>query len=260
MNGAMKNKFYTISVACLSVLLFSSCITNKQKLYLQNDGSNNRRVAVPFQQYQLGVNDEIIYYLMTSNQGTQYLYSNSSEYAGAGSSSGRTDTPVFRIYEDGCVYLPTVGKIRVAGLTVREAERVIAERFKTVVLDAEVKVALANNYFYVQGDGGKGRFYLYKEDLTIFQALAMAGDISSTGDKQHIKIIRTGADGMDHIRTLDLRQESIVGTEYYYIRPNDVIYIPTNANAFFRIESVSGFISLIVAPLALVLSALTYFK
>jgi polysaccharide export outer membrane protein len=249
----MKNRFPIISIVLfLSVLLFSSCITNKEKLYLQ--GSQKISRIVPFQPYRLSVNDEITYYLMTASQGTQYLYNGGRQL------NAVQNGILLRIYEDGCIHLPTIGKVKIAGMTIREAEKAITEAFKIIVLDAEVKVALTNNYFYVEGDGGKGRFYVYKEDLTIFQALAMAGDISSTGDKQHIKIIRKGTSGIDQITTIDLRKESIIGTEYYYIRPNDVIYIPTNSKSFFRIESVSGFISTVVAPLSLVLAALTYFK
>jgi polysaccharide export outer membrane protein len=248
----MKKRFPVISVLFLTVLLFSSCITNQQKLYLQGDNKSSR--VVPFRSYRLGVNDEIMYYLMTSNQQTQHLYN----IAGQGN-TGQSGIS-FRIYEDGCVHLPTIGKVKIAGMTLQEAGRTITERFKEVVVDAEVKIALTNNYFYVQGDGGKGRFPVYKEDLTVFQALAMAGDLTSTADKQHVKIIRAGNDGMDRITTVDLRKESIVGTEYYYIRPNDVIYVPTNVNSFFRIDSVSGFVSMVVAPLSLVLAALTYFK
>ncbi|GHT00526.1 hypothetical protein FACS189421_12630 [Bacteroidia bacterium] len=217
----------------------------------------NQKVSriVPFKPYRLCVNDEITYYLMTASQGTQYLYN-----GGGNQWNTAQNNILLRIYEDGCINLPTIGRVKIAGMTIREAEKAITEAFKSIVLDAEVKIALTNNYFYVEGDGGKGRFYVYKEDLTIFQALAMAGDVSSIGDKQHIKIIRQGTDGIDQVTTLDLRKESIIGTEYYYIRPNDVIYIPTNSKSFFRIESVSGFVSMVVAPLSLVLAALTYFK
>ena len=78
----------------------------------------------------------------------------------------------------------------------------------------------------------------------------MAGDISNVGDKRHIKIVRKGADGMDDIRIFDLREASIIESEFYYIQPNDVIYIPTNPNSFFRIDSVTSFVALIVTPLS----------
>jgi polysaccharide export outer membrane protein len=251
----MKNIFYRLFTVCFAGLCFSSCITNKDKLYLQNK-DNTAATAIPFQPYRLHIDDEIVYYLITSNAETQDLYN--EQNSGGNISSDRSVT--FPIGQDGCIVLPTIGRVQLAGMTLREAERRLTGAFQKIVIDAEVKIALANNYFYVEGDGGKGRFNVYKENLTIFQALALAGDISSTGDKKQVKIIRRGIDGIDQLVAIDLRQKAIIGSEFYYIQPNDVIYIPSNKNAFFRVESASGFISLVVAPLSLVIMALTFFN
>ncbi len=252
-NTTMKQS-YKISVFVLFfICLFSSCITNKQKNYLQEEGQNKEYSMVPFQQYRLCVNDEIVYYLMTSSLETQRLYN-----GGSGASSLQSAN-TYRIYEDGCVVLPTIGRVKISGMTLKEAEKTITEAFKSVVIDSEVKISLANNYFYVQGDNGKGQFYMYKENLNIFQALAMAGDISSVGDKKHIKVIRKGING-DEVKTFDLRKESIIESEYYYVRPNDVIYIPTNSNSFFRVDSVSSFVSMFLAPVSLIVIVMSLFK
>ena len=250
------NKKYRLGVIiAIFVLLFStSCITNRQKLYLQESPAKEK-TAIPYQPYRLQVNDEIVYYLMTTNPAIQSLY-NSSQ----GGSSDMQNMVTYRIYEDGTIMLPTVGKVKILNMTIREAEQTLSEQFKKIVVDAEIKMSIANNYFYVEGDGGKGRFYMYKDELNIFQALAMAGDISSIGDKENIKIIRRGNDGLDHITTLDIRRETIFSSEYYYIRPNDVIYIPTSKRAFFRIESLSDFLAIVALPISLTLSAMTFLK
>ena len=239
----MKHLFYNIAVVLALLLICSSCITNKDKLYLQGD-RRSEMYTVPFEQYTLSINDEIFYVVLTTNQETRALFNSAASY---------------RIHEDGSVVLPTIGRVRIVGLTIREAEITIANRFRSIVYDADVKIALSNNYFFVHGNGS-GRFALYKEDLNIFQALAMSGDISSTGDKRNVKIIRRGNDGIDHMVTFDLRKKNIIGSEYYYIRPNDVIYVPTTSKVFFRIESVSSFFSLFVAPLSLIMMALTLSK
>ncbi len=242
------------TVVC-SFFLFTSCITNKQKAYLQPEDVSAYKFK-DFEQYRLCVNDEIFMYLMTADQETQYLYNSGMQSGGTMS----TGSSVYRIYDDGNVVLPTVGGVKISGLSLREAEQVLTGAYrKMVVDDAEVKLVLANNFYYVQGDHGKGRFSLYKEKLNIFEALAMAGDISSTGDKEHVKVIRRGVDGLDQVHTIDLRKASIVESEYYYIYPNDVIYIPTNSSSFFRVESVSSFVSMFVAPISLLVLVLSLF-
>jgi len=247
----MKNKSYIYIVVLSVVCLFGSCISNKQTKYLQKGDSYQ---PVAFQHYKLRIDDEISYYLLTSNLQTQTLYNNGQ--TGQSVSFAKSG---YRIYEDGTVHLP-IGAVKVAGLTLREAEKTVKNAFMRVVPDAEIKLSMNNNYFYVVGDGKKGQYAVYKENLNIYQALAMAGDISNTGDKKNIKIIRKGEDGMDYIKTFDLREVSIVESEFYYVKPNDVIYVPTNATSFFRIDSVVTFVSLIVAPLSLFAMVMTLFK
>ena len=251
----MKNKIQLYSVLMLAVCLFCSCITNKQKAYLQRETPIYPRA--PFEEYRLCVNDEITYYLMTASAEAEQLYNFSQR--GGGGGAGVNAVP-FRIYDDGCVVFPTIGRVKIAGLTIREAERVITNVFQGSVYDAEVRVALTNNFFCILGDGGKGQQYVYKENMNIFQALALAGDISSAGDKSHVKIIRKGLDGMDKIYVCDLRKESIIESEYYYIKPNDVIYIPTHFSSFFMVDSVSSFISIFIAPISLLILVLSLFQ
>jgi polysaccharide export outer membrane protein len=252
--------FYRFGLWLILAACFSSCITNREKLYLQGTvGSEIPQVT--YHEYRLQVNDEIVFQLMTSDPATQKLYELNNLGGNnniAGASSNRMLS--FRILHDGMVLLPTIGNVPVLGLTIREAQKVISGKFKTLTPDAEVKVALSNNYYYVLGDNGKGRFEQYKDELTVFEALAQAGDISIRGDKKHVKIIRKGPDGKDRIATVDLRQDSIFNSDYYYVQPNDVIYIPTDSKVFFGISSFGEFVSFIMTPVSLILATLTFFN
>ena len=241
----MKRKLYLLYIIAIfgCMWIFSSCITKQQTTYLQR--GNVSYSPVQQEEYRLRENDEVTYFLMTSNAESQALFSGGNA--------------PFRIYEDGMVYLP-IGQVKIAGLTLRDAEVTLKNAFYRILPDAEVRLTMVNNIFYIQGDGGKGQFPIYKENMNIFQALALAGDISNIGDKKNIKIIRRGQDGFDHIKTFDLRQESIIESEFYYVMPNDVIYVPTTPKAFLRIESMSSFISLIVAPISFLTMVLTLFK
>jgi len=246
----MKKNHRYIVVFCMA-FVFASCISNKQTAYLQK--GNDYKPAL-YEPYKLRVNDEVSYFLMTANVETQALYNSGQTGISAGSTSIS-----YRIYEDGTIHSP-IGQIRIGGLTLREAEGAVRAAFSKIVPDAEIRLTLVNNYFYVLGDNGKGQHVLYKENLNIYQALALAGDISNMGDKKHIKIIRKGADGMDYVKVFDLRQVSIIESEYYYVKPNDVIYIPTNPNSFFRIDSVVSFMSLIVTPVSFFVMVMSLFK
>ena len=253
----MKNKVYLYLVLLACIGTCSSCITKKDTTYLQRSKKAMYSPA-PKQEYRLRVNDEISYVLMSSNPETQSYY-NGRVGGVAAYTVGNEGLNSFRIYNDGTVHLP-IGQIRIEGLTLREAEGVIRNAFSAIVLDAEIKLSLVNNHFYVQGgNGGNGQFPIYKENLNIFQALALAGDISKFGNKKKIHLIRKGPDGLDHVKIFDLTQESIIESEFYYVMPNDVFYIPTSPKSFFRVDSVTSFMSLIVTPISFLVSILNIY-
>ena len=124
-----------------------------------------------------------------------------------------------------------------AGLTVREAAKAVQDTLRSFVPDAIVKLALANDRFYVLGEATTGSFQLYKEKLNIFQAIALAGQIRPNSDRSRVTIIRDNPDGGRPImKQFDLRTASIIGSEYYYVQPNDVLYFPSIKGDFFKVE------------------------
>lgn len=245
------SNYIKIVLLGLLVLLSASCITNKDILYLQQEGSRKTYKSIPFEEYHLEMYDEISFHLMSTDAETQGFFN----------SIFTKEKVSYRIEEDGCITLPHVGKVKLIDLTIREAEKLMAKSFEEVdIASPEVKIQLANNQFYLIGGGVGGSYEVYKENMNIFEAIAMAGDISSIGDKSKVKIVRRGDDGLEYTQTFDLRKESIVYSEFYYIRPNDMIYIPTTPKAFFRIETVTSFISMVLLPISLVTMSLSFFK
>ena len=118
--------------------------------------------------------------------------------------------------------------------------------------------ALYNKYFTVLGDLGSGQYKIYKERMTIFQALAMTGDVNNKGDRKHVRIVRPNGNEPPEVLEFDIRSKSIIDSKYYYIYPNDLIYVSREPGAFYKLPSYSGFIGLITSSLALLVSVLNY--
>ena len=127
------------------------------------------------------------------------------------------------------------------------------------ITDAEVKLALGNKTFTVIGDIGSGVFNVYKEKLTIFQALAMSGDLALSGDRKHVRIIRE-TNGKPEILEFDIRPNSLIESKYYYVYPNDVIYVQRSKGSFYKMNTYSSFIGLITSSLSLLITVLYYIK
>lgn len=224
-----------MGIALVWLLLASSCITNKSMTYLQDSDKLPQYPKVPYTYYRIQKNDQLVIRLLSLNEEATAIFNMQSSSSVA---TGYT----YRVYDDGTIDIPFVDNIPVAGLTIREASKVIESRLKDFVPDAMVKVALANDNFYMLGlTGTKGAFPLYKEKLNIFQALALTGNVATNADRKRVRLIRPNPQGgRPIVKEFDLRTISIIDSEYYYVQPNDVLYLGPIKGDFWKIENYSS--------------------
>lgn len=206
-----------------------------------------------YKDYRIRVNDEIIYRLLTSDEASAKLISNDNAV------SNPMNQTAYRVYPDGTIDLPFLRRLPVAGLTIIEATQLIEKRFKEMIPDAVVKLSLQNKTFTVFGDAGTGIFPIYKEKLTIFQALSMSGDFNDSSDRKHIRIIRETDNGTQ-VMEFDVRPKSIIDSKYYYIYPNDIIYVRRESSSFYKVNNYSALISVITFSMNLLFTVLNYSK
>ena len=248
-------KKISIILLGLVAVLMSSCYSHRVIGYLQEPTKANKLPvydSVSYEPYRIRVNDEIIYRLITMDEKyTKMLGTNnvsSGQYANS-----------YRVHPDGTVDIPFLKPLKLQGLTEVEAQDTLRAAFKEIIPDADVKLALYNKYFSVIGDANAGQFYIYKDKMNIFQALAMTGDVMNSGDRRHIRIIRPRDNGQEpEILEFDMRTNSIIDSKYYYVYPNDVIYVARHKNSFFTVPSYAGFTGLITSSVALLTTVLNY--
>lgn len=249
----MKNKTH-IFILLLTLISLSSCY-NYKKLRLLQDANRSLPTYEPskYIDYKIQVNDEIIYRLITSDERNSKLISSQS------SSSSSQNQVSYRVYTDSTIDLPFISHIPLAGLTLNEGAIVVEKRFKELIPDAVVKLSLSNKTFTIFGDAGSGIFPIYKEKLTIFQALSMSGDFNETSDRKHVRVIRDTDKGTQ-ILDFDIRPKSIIDSKYYYVYPNDIIYVQREFSSFYKVNSYSALLGVITFSLSLLFSVLNYTK
>ncbi len=240
------------SIVLLACLFATSCITNKDTQYLQSvkkDYQKNEPVD-----YKVKVGDELVMQFFSANPDVLRVFSNNTTNRGVASQQGLT----YRVYDDGTIDIPFIQKIPVVGLTLREVETEIETRFKEYVNDpVAVKAAITNRYFYVIGESNKkGQYQIYKDNMNIFEAVAMCGDLGITADRSEVNIIRKTGTDKEKLIKFDLRSKNIVDSEYYYIQPDDIIYAGRSTNSFFRMTSFTSFLGVITSSLSFVLLVL----
>ena len=240
----------------LMAICLSSCYSHRVIGYLQEPTKTNKLPvydSVPYEPYRLRVNDEIIYRLITMDETIFKAVSGNT-------TSGNTQyANSYRIHQDGTVDIPFLAPVHLAGLTEQEAQDTLCAAFREILPDASVKLAMYNKQFSVIGDARSGRYQIYKEKLNIFQALAMTGDVMNSGDRRHIRIIRPRDGGEEpEVLEFDIRTNSVINSQYYYIYPNDVIYVARTKDSFYKVPTYTGFLGLVTSSVSLLTTVLNY--
>lgn len=243
-------KILTFLVAIISL---SSCYNYRtMRLLQENNRSLPKYTPTAYSDYKIQVNDEIIYRLITTDETISKLISPQN-------SSSSQNQISYRVYTDGTIDIPFISSIHVEGLTLTEAALAIEKKFKEILPDAVVKLSLANKTFTIFGDAGSGIYPIYKDRLTIFQALAMSGDFNEASDRKHVRIIRNSEKGTQ-ILEFDIRPKSIIDSKYYYIYPNDIIYVQREFSSFYKVNNYFSLLNVVSVSLSLLFSVLTYTK
>lgn len=245
------NKQIKIALFGLLIGLLSSCVTARKVNYMQTPDKQIPSYAdtITFEDYELRIGDRMYIYVYSLDENITKMYNAGGsgsmirQQMTQGNMSGSYDLYTYLVDEQGNIEFPTIGKIAVRGLTTREVKHRLEEELSKLLQEipgyatVSVEVNIVNRTFSIIG-AQSGRYVINKEKMTIFEALAMAGDLGEFNSRQEIKLVRE-KEGKTTIKTFDVRSKDIVNSEYYYIEPNDIIYIRQIPGYSFGINSAS---------------------
>ena len=241
----------------------SSCVTARKVNYMQEPDKYIPHYAdtLSFEDYQLRIGDRLYVYVYSLDEKIMKMYnaggSNASQMRqqmSQRSSYGSYDLYTYLIDEEGNIDFPTIGKQYVEGKTTREVKFQLEEELSKLLAEipgystVSVEVNIVNRSFSVIG-AQSGRYMINKEKMTIFEALAMAGDLGEFNSRKEIKLVRE-KNGVTTIKTFDARSKDIINSEYYYIEPNDIIYIRQIPGYSFGINHVTTVIGVTAATIS----------
>ncbi|MBQ6762078.1 MAG: polysaccharide biosynthesis/export family protein [Bacteroidales bacterium] len=148
-----------------------------------------------------------------------------SELSSSGGASQRITGYV--VNNEGDITFPSLGSIHVAGLNRWELQELIKDKLSEegLLRDAVVTVEFLNFKVSVLGEvTAPGTYSVTGDKITIFQALALARDLTIYGQRENVQVIRE-QNGRRHIYTLDLTNSEIFKSQAYYLQQNDVVYV-----------------------------------
>lgn len=224
----MKKLIFAIGL--IFVLFASSCITNKDVVYLQDKGTVIDSLAVNAfaQPYRVQINDILSITVKALDPELTSIFNPVGEGDSRGNSQSLYFTG-FTVDDHGNIKFPILGDINVLGFTIEEIEeKVKSELLKQYFKETAelfVTVKLAGFRFTVLGEvSGGGTKTLFQDRVNIIEALANSGDIKPTGDRTDVMIIRQYPQGQK-IHHIDLTDIAALKSPYYYIQPNDMIMV-----------------------------------
>lgn len=214
------------------VLLFSSC-SIKKFAYFQGADKVDLNKQSAFYDARIMPKDQLdikVYTISPEASAPFNMSSVSVTSAGQGTSSASSGGfQNYLVSNDGTINFPVIGRIKVIGLTKDECENMILEKIRPYMAPSEepiVTVRQANYTITVLGEvGSPGSIQVSREKINIYEALAMAGDMTVYGHRDRVKLFRENADGTRELHMLDLSNADIMNSPYFYLQQNDMIYV-----------------------------------
>lgn len=211
--------------------LFVSCIPIKDLVYLQDKNSSGEQstvAAVESKPYRVQVNDVLSVTLKAIDPKIVSMFNKTD-----GTSSVKSENSLyfdgFTVDDHGNIRMPILGELNVIGYTLEEIRTTIEKKLLEEYFKSEanlfVTVKLAGFKYTINGEvANTGTKTLFQEHVNIMEAIANAGDITTVGNRKAVTIIRQTPTGVQ-MNDLDLTDVNVMKSPYYYLQPNDYIYV-----------------------------------
>ena len=225
------NKF--ILIIATTLLLLSSCATTKKVIYFQDvqSGDTQQIQSNPTLQFREGDRLSII---VTSAQtpelAIQFNLPVVTMQAGATNQSTYNQIAYYTIDENGCIDVPSVGRLKITGLTRSQVSDLIRDKIRGGGLcnDAVVTVSTYDQYVTIMGEVARpGRVSITRDNINLLEALGQVGDLTIYGRRDRVLVIRE-ENGTRQSYYVDLRSKNLFNSPVYNLKQNDIVYVEPN--------------------------------
>ncbi|MCU0397118.1 MAG: polysaccharide biosynthesis/export family protein [Cyclobacteriaceae bacterium] len=247
----------------LTLVALASCVPNKKVLYLQKDDVNKKDMKkdTVLRTYDMVIHEykiqplDILSIRLESLTDPEFDFMTKllqlDQMQGGGNQQNMLVNG-FLVDQNGDLEFPVVGKIKLSGLSLFEAQEKLQELFKPYLKDPVARIRLLNFRFTVLGEVNReNQIVSQNVRVTLMEAIGLAGGLTDLADRSSVKIIRQRGDQVD-VLYMNLLEEDLLATENYYVQQNDIIVVPPLKQRPFRKYWTEN-IAIIVSTLSLVL-------
>jgi polysaccharide export outer membrane protein len=212
-----------------TIILFGSCTSQKKLMYLSNLDTTSVQQFFPMQRpdYRIQYQDILYVNIITLNPEMNELLNPVTQLYSYSTFRDESSIYVYgyTVSDSGTITLPILGEIAVYGFTVEEVRKKMQERANEFLKGPVVNVKLISFKFTVIGEVNKpGTYTNFNNQLTVLEAIGMAGDITNYGNRGKLLVVRPSKEGT-HTYRINLQDKNLLQSEGYFLLPNDIVVV-----------------------------------
>ncbi|MDC6366855.1 MULTISPECIES: polysaccharide biosynthesis/export family protein [Flavobacteriaceae] len=219
-----KTKFV---IACYAIIacLIVSCSSPQDVVYFQDASQFETLINENSATTKFKVDDLVSIHISTLDPEASAPF---NLYKGSEESGIRPEQVSYLIDKNGEIDFPVIGKVKIIGLSPSETRELLRKKLADYLKDPIINIRIRNFTVTVLGAVNRpGTFPVNGEQITIMEALGMAGDINIKGRRDNIMVIRD-FDGTKVYNRINLNQKDALKSPVYYLTQNDVVYVEPN--------------------------------
>lgn len=237
-----------------ALFFLNSCASKKEVLYLQ-DIDTHGVGAIDYQSATIQPNDILKITVESLSPEAALPYNRSVAQGNMPRDLELMRLDGYVVSLNNTISMPVLGELSTRNKTTRELEEFISNKLISGghLSDARVDVRLINAKVTILGEVNKpGTFTYTEQNMTLLQALGLAGDLTINGERKDILMTRE-VDGVRKVTHIDLTSAEFMNSEYYFIKPNDLIVVNPN-NPKVKSSGFIGNVGTVATVISLVLS------
>ena len=224
-------KIYHYLFLLLLINVLSSCSSTKQATYFSNASDTTILTRLDEAETLIQKNDMLSVYISSLNPEASAVFNApNSQATTTSTTTGSASAGGYLVNTDGNIQIPILGNIKAAGLTKKQLKADITNSIidKKLLIDPIVTIRHLNYEVTVIGEVSRPTVInVPNEKISLLKALGIAGDITVFGKKDNVMLIRE-IEGKRKVKRIDLNSNNFLTSPYYYLQPNDIIYVEAN--------------------------------
>ncbi|MGW9686025.1 polysaccharide biosynthesis/export family protein [Flagellimonas sp. 2504JD1-5] len=216
--------FVSATLVCTLVVL-SSCASRKDVVYFQDTGNFETLVNTNTFVSRFKVDDLVSIHISSLNPEASVPF---NLFRGASEGGFGAEQVDYLVDQAGEIDFPVIGKLKIEGLSPDELRALLRDRLSVYLKDPIINIRLRNFTVTILGQVLRpGTYPVNGEQITILEALGLAGDLTLRGVRNNVLVIRD-FNGTKVYTRIDLTSKDIIKSPVYYLTQNDVVYVEPN--------------------------------